>query len=87
MPDEQERHEEDRGARKVGRRRRNRLVVLLVVVVVMALLGIANRDDVELEYLAGDGEVPLVLVILVSFAAGAVFERAYAFVRGRRRDD
>ncbi len=66
-----------------------RLVVFLVVAVLMVLLGVANRDDVEVEYLVGDAQIPLVWVIVVSLIAGAILERSWTFIRARRtrRDD
>lgn len=85
--DEPDRIEELRRDEKARRRRRNRIVVLLVVTILTVLLALDNRHDVEVEYLLGDAEVRLVWVILVAFAAGAVFERAYTFVRGRRREE
>lgn len=87
MADDVVRPQEDPEVLKQRRRRRNRLVVLLVLTVLVVLLGVDNRHDVELEYLVGDAQVRLVWVIAVVFAAGAVFERMYTFVRGRRRDE
>lgn len=87
MSDEQQRPEEDRRVLKERRRRRTRVIVLVAIVVIMALLGLDNGHEVPVDYLVGDTEARLVWVIIVSFLAGAVFERAYTFLRGRRRDD
>lgn len=86
MSVESDRPAEERGV-KQRRRRRRRLVVLVVLVLILALLGVDNSHDVELEYLVGDAEVRLVWVIVVAFLLGAVAERMYGFVRGRRDDD
>lgn len=59
--------------------------VFLVVAVVVVLLGVANRQPVELRYLFGEADVRLVWVILGALVAGAVLDRTYAFVRRRRR--
>lgn len=66
-----------------------RLVVFLVVALLVVLLGVSNRDDVEVEYLVGDAQIPLVWVIVVSLVAGAILERSWTFIRSRRtrRDD
>lgn len=70
------------------RRRRNlRLTVLASFVLLVVLLGVDNGHDVPVEYLVGESQVALVWVILVSLIAGAVLERGYSFVRGRKRDD
>ena len=62
-------------------------MTLLVLVLLLALLGVDNSHDVPLEYLVGEAQVRLVWVILVAFATGAIAERMYDFVRGRRNDD
>lgn len=72
---------------KRRRRLRNRFIVLLVVAGMTTLLGIANRDNVDVEYLFGDAEISLVWVILGAFSAGAAFAWAYSFVRRFGRDD
>lgn len=82
-----ESREEVRRDLKRSRRRRNRLIVLIVVTVLMVLLGVANRESVEVEYLVGEGELPLVWVILAAFGAGAVSGRAFSFLRGFGRGD
>ncbi len=62
-----------------------RMWVFLVVAVAVVLLGVANRQPVELRYLFGEADVRLVWVILGALVAGAVLDRTYAFVRRRRR--
>lgn len=66
-----------------------RLVVFLVVALLVVLLGVDNRHDVRVNYLVGDSEFSLTIVILASLVAGAVLARTWAFVRSRRtpRDD
>ncbi|MBI2170207.1 MAG: hypothetical protein HYU28_12025 [Actinobacteria bacterium] len=90
MPGDEDRSESAPPVRREDRerrRRRARLVLLLTVVLGTLLLGLDNAHDVRLEWLVGESDVRLVWVIAVAFAAGAVFERAYSFVRGRRRED
>jgi uncharacterized integral membrane protein len=77
--------EEQRERERDRRRRRVRLVGLLVLVALLVILGARNADDVEVDYLFGSDDVRLVWVILVSVIAGAVLERLYTFVVGRRR--
>lgn len=79
----EEHRREDEGRQGVSAR----LVALVVVVILVVLLGVDNRDSVEVGYLVDDGKIPLVWVILVSLVLGAILERLYVYVRGRRRDD
>lgn len=80
-----ERSEHDEQLEKLRRRRNIRLGVLLGLGLVVILLGVDNSHDVQMEYLVGEAQFPLVWVILGSLIAGAILERAYAFVRGRPR--
>ncbi len=57
------------------------LVVAVVLIVVILVLSVANRHDVNLDYVVGNGDVSLLLVILVSAIAGAAIA---AMLRARR---
>jgi uncharacterized integral membrane protein len=59
-----------------------RLVVIGILVLVLAALVIDNTDDVEIGYLFGETDMPLVVVILVSAVLGALI--AWLFRRARR---
>lgn len=61
-----------------------RLVVFFVVALLVVLLGVDNRHNVRVNYLVGDSEFPLVWVIVISLAAGAILERTWTFIRSRR---
>lgn len=58
-----------------------KLVVSAVVLVVLVVFAVANADDVRFDYLAGDADVPLIVVMLGSAVAGAVVA---ALLRHRR---
>ena len=87
MPDETTQSGPSARQERERRRRNARLVLLGAVALLVVLLGVDNSHDVPVEYLFGEANISLVWVIVVSLIAGAILERAYSFVRGRRRDD
>lgn len=62
---------------------RGKLLGFAVVLVLLLWLGLVNRDSVEVSYIVGDSELPLVLVILVSAVLGAVIGWIVAVARRR----
>jgi uncharacterized integral membrane protein len=49
-----------------------RLVAGLVLLVVIVAFAVDNRDDVRVGWVIGDGSAPLVLVLVVTAAVGAL---------------
>lgn len=58
-----------------------RLVVAAVLVVLLVLFGIANTGDATVDYLVGDSDAPLIIVMLLSAILGALIA---ALVHRRR---
>lgn len=81
-------HDEERteASSSVDRRRTVRLVAMAVLLVLAVIWGVANSQSVDVDFLVTDTRTPLVWVILISMVVGAVLERLYFWVRGRRRD-
>lgn len=49
-----------------------KLVVSALVLVALVVFALVNSDDVAVDYLVGDAQVPLIFVILGSAVAGAL---------------
>ncbi|GEL06823.1 LapA family protein [Salisediminibacterium halotolerans] len=48
------------------------LIVGIIIVVIIAVFSVVNVDPVEVDYIVGTGDWPLVLVILVSVLMGGL---------------
>ena len=59
-----------------------RLVVIVILLVVLAALVLDNTDDVEIGYIFGDSEMPLVVALLAAAVLGALI--GWLFRRARR---
>jgi uncharacterized integral membrane protein len=64
-----------------------KLGVLAVVGALIVIFALSNTDDSQVEYLVGDAEMPLILVIVISFVAGMLVDRLIAMVSRHRRKD
>ncbi len=78
MADDDKRTVKD-SARSVGET--IKLVVSALILIVLVLFGVANSDEVPVELLVTDTDLPLIVVILGSAVAGALIA---ALVRRRR---
>ena len=72
----------DHEPRAVPRRERARTIAAVVAGVLFVLFALLNLDKVEINWIVGTWETPLILVIVVSFILGAAVG---AFVAHRRR--
>ncbi|KAB8134767.1 DUF1049 domain-containing protein [Gracilibacillus oryzae] len=57
------------------------IILAVVFAVVIAIFAVINVDPVEVNYLFGTGEAPLILVILFSVLMGAVITAAVGIFR------
>jgi len=81
------------GAQQTGPARKRRTALLakenrrllygLVIGALVAVFAVLNRDEVEVNWIFGTAQTPLILVIAVSFLLGAVV--GYIAALGRRR--
>lgn len=58
-----------------------KLAVAALILIALVLLGVANSDEVRVDWVVGDADLPLIVVILGSAVAGAMVA---ALVRRRR---
>ncbi|MCL2768663.1 MAG: LapA family protein [Solirubrobacterales bacterium] len=68
--------------RKRPRRESARTTVLVVVAVLITVFAVLNVKEVSVNWIVGSAKVPLIVVIVVSLAAGVVLG---AFAAERRR--
>lgn len=61
-----------------------RIVVFTVIAVVLIIFAIINSHDVQVDYLFGTDQWPLIVVIVISVALGAAADRLLVFRRRRR---
>ncbi|SER73793.1 Uncharacterized integral membrane protein [Gracilibacillus ureilyticus] len=57
------------------------IILAVVFAVIIAIFAVINVDPVEVNYLFGSGEAPLILVILFSVLMGAVITAAVGVFR------
>ena len=80
--------EEQRPAKPPAKRQNARIAVAAGLGGVVTLFAVLNLDDVEVNWVLGTWSTPLIIVIVLSFAAGMAIDRALVR-RGRspkRRD-
>ncbi|WCO67165.1 LapA family protein [Iamia majanohamensis] len=58
-----------------------KLVIAVVILLALVALAVANSDEVPVDWLLGDTDLPLIVVILGSAVAGALIA---ALLRRRR---
>ena len=59
------------------------VAILLIAFVLLIAFGLSNRNDVAISWLVGTTDTPLIVVIVVSAALGAIL--GAAVVRGRSK--
>jgi uncharacterized integral membrane protein len=65
-----------------ARRDRRKLAAALILGSPVVLFAVLNLDDVRVNWILGEWNTPLILVIVLSLAVGVVL----GFLTGRRRD-
>jgi lipopolysaccharide assembly protein A len=65
---------------KRSRRERTRLVAIVLLAVVITLFAVLNFEDVKVDWIVGSGEVPLIIVIVISLLVGVLL----TYLAGRR---
>jgi uncharacterized integral membrane protein len=63
-----------------------RLAVLGVIALVIIVFALSNTDKERVKFVVGDVEMPLIVVIAVSFVIGIVFDRVAIMISRHRRD-
>ena len=66
-------------------RENRRLVYGLVIGALVAAFAVANLDDVQVNWIVGKGQTPLIIVIAVTFLLGALAGWAADVSRRRRK--
>jgi uncharacterized integral membrane protein len=61
-----------------------RLAAAAVAGTLAVLFALLNLDQVEVNWVLGSGETPLIIVIVVSFLLGVAVDRLLAFRSSRR---
>jgi uncharacterized integral membrane protein len=62
---------------------KSKTIAALAVAVLLIAFGLSNRNDVPIDWLVGTTDTPLIIVIVVSAALGAII--GGAAVRGRSK--
>ena len=62
---------------------RSKTIAALAVAILLIAFGLSNRNDVPIDWLVGTTDTPLIIVIVVSAALGAII--GGAAVRGRSK--
>ncbi|WP_058307279.1 LapA family protein [Gracilibacillus massiliensis] len=57
------------------------IILAVVFAVVIAIFAVINVDPVEVDYLFGSGEAPLILIILFSVLMGAIITASVGVIR------
>jgi uncharacterized integral membrane protein len=63
-----------------------KLGLAAIVALVIVVFALSNTDKTQVDYVAGDSDLPLILVIAISFVAGIVVDRLVGFIGRFRRD-
>jgi lipopolysaccharide assembly protein A len=64
-----------------------KLVLAGVVAVIIVIFALSNTDKQNVDYVVGDSDMPLIVVIAISFVAGILVDRLVGFIGRFRRDD
>ena len=63
-----------------------KLGIAAVVALVIIVFALSNTDKAQVDYVVGDSEMPLIVVIAISFVAGMIVDRLVGFIGRHRRD-
>jgi putative membrane protein len=72
------------GSKLLAKENRN-LLIGLVVGAIVAAFAVVNLDDVEVDWIFTSSQTPLIVVIALSFALGAVAGWAFTQIRRKRK--
>jgi uncharacterized integral membrane protein len=70
---------------KRSNRETARTVGMVVLAVIITLFAVLNTDSVEVNWIFGSGEAPLIIVIVISVLVGVVLSYLASVRAGRRR--
>ena len=70
---------------KRSRRERARIVAMVVLAVLITLFAVLNGKQVKVNWIAGSGKAPLIIVIVISLLVGIVLTYITERRSGRRR--
>ncbi|HUB36003.1 MAG TPA: lipopolysaccharide assembly protein LapA domain-containing protein [Solirubrobacteraceae bacterium] len=70
---------------KRGTRETARMAGMVVLAVVITLFAVLNTESVQVNWILGSGEAPLIIVIVISVLVGVVLGYLASLRAGRRR--
>ena len=83
LPDESPPHE--RPGERRTRREQARIGAIVVLAILITLFAVLNGKQVEVNWIAGSGKAPLIIVIVISLLVGIVLTYITERRSGRRR--
>jgi len=75
----------ERDAEKRSRRERARIAAMVVLAVLITLFAVLNGKQVKVNWIAGSGKAPLIIVIVLSRLVGILLTYIAERRSGRRR--
>jgi uncharacterized integral membrane protein len=75
----------ERAGEKRSRRERARIAAMVVLAVLITLFAVLNGKQVKVNWIAGSGKAPLIIVIVISLLVGIVLTYIAERRSGRRR--
>ena len=75
----------EQAGEKRGRRERARIAAMVVLGILITLFAVLNGKQVKVNWIAGSGKAPLIIVIVISLLVGIVLTYIAERRSGRRR--
>jgi len=75
----------EQAGEKRSRRERARIAAMVVLAVLITLFAVLNGKQVKVNWIAGSGKAPLIIVIVISLLVGIVLTYIAERRSGRRR--